>query len=105
MLLRLAGRMPDGLLTQSRDWLARGQLGDLARSVAFCADQMGWHLGLLAQEHDGPAAAHRALGELSDMLDRGRNGALFQRGLHESVQQCLALTNRLASEIAEAYHF
>jgi uncharacterized alpha-E superfamily protein len=75
------------------------------RSVAFCADQMGWHLGLLAQEHDGPAAAHATLGEISDMLNRGRNGALFQRGLHESVQQCLALTNRLASEIAEAYHF
>jgi hypothetical protein len=37
MLLRLAGRTPDGLLTQSRDWLARGQLGELARSVAFWA--------------------------------------------------------------------
>jgi hypothetical protein len=37
MLLRLAGRMPDGLLTRSRDWLARGRLGDLARSVAFWA--------------------------------------------------------------------
>lgn len=75
------------------------------RSVAFCVDQMGWHLGLLAQEHGGPAAAHATLGELSDMLNRGRDGVLFQRGLHESVQQCLALTNRLASEIAEAYHF
>jgi len=75
------------------------------RSVAFCADQMGWHLGLLAREHGGHAAAHATLGEISGMLDRGRDGALFQRGLHESVQQCLALTNRLASEIAEAYHF
>jgi hypothetical protein len=37
MLLRLAGRTPDGLLTQSRDWLARGQFGELARSVAFWA--------------------------------------------------------------------
>lgn len=37
MLLRLAGRLPDGLLTRSRDWLAAGELGDLARSVAFWA--------------------------------------------------------------------
>lgn len=37
MLLRLAGRTPDGLLTRSRDWLARGQLGELARSLAFWA--------------------------------------------------------------------
>ena len=37
MLLRLAGRAPDGLLTQARDWLARGQFGHLARSVTFWA--------------------------------------------------------------------
>ena len=35
MLLRLAGRAPDDLLTRSRDWLARGEFDDLARSVAF----------------------------------------------------------------------
>jgi len=75
------------------------------RSVAFCADQMGWHLGLLAREHGGPAACQATLGEVSAMLDQGRDGALFQRGLHESVQQALNLTNRLANEIAEAYHF
>jgi len=37
MLLRLAGRMPDELLAWSRDWLAHGELGDLARAVVFWA--------------------------------------------------------------------
>jgi hypothetical protein len=37
MLLRLAGQAPDGLLTQVREWLARGQLGALARSVTSWA--------------------------------------------------------------------
>jgi hypothetical protein len=37
MLLRLAGRLPDALLTQCRSWLAVGELSDLAHSVAFWA--------------------------------------------------------------------
>jgi hypothetical protein len=37
MLLRVAGRAPDGLLTRSRDWLAHGELGHLARAVAYWA--------------------------------------------------------------------
>jgi hypothetical protein len=37
MLLRIAGRAPDGLLTRCRDWLAGGQLGDLARAVTYWA--------------------------------------------------------------------
>jgi hypothetical protein len=37
LLLRLAGRAPDALLTACRDWLADGRLGDLARALAFWA--------------------------------------------------------------------
>jgi hypothetical protein len=37
MLLRLAGKAPDDLLTRSRDWLAHGELDYLAQSVAFWA--------------------------------------------------------------------
>jgi len=34
MLLRLAGRVPDGLMTQSRAWLAHGEISALAHSLA-----------------------------------------------------------------------
>lgn len=37
MLVRLAGRAPDDLMTRSRDWLANGEFGQLARSVAYWA--------------------------------------------------------------------
>lgn len=35
MLLRLAGRVPDELITQARSWLAEGAFDQLARAVAF----------------------------------------------------------------------
>jgi len=75
------------------------------RSVAFCVDQMGGHLERLAQLHGQGTAAQGTTRELAALLHEGRDGGLFQRGLHEAVQTCLALTNRLALEIAEAYHF
>jgi hypothetical protein len=37
LLLRLAGKMPDGLVAQAREWLAAGRLDDAARAVAFAA--------------------------------------------------------------------
>jgi hypothetical protein len=35
VLLRLAGKVPDGLLAQARAWLAEGRAGDVARAVTF----------------------------------------------------------------------
>ena len=75
------------------------------RSVAYCVDQMSAHLERLAQEHGQGTLCQATAQELATLLDQGRNGALFRGGLHEAVQVCLALTNRLALEIAEAYHF
>jgi hypothetical protein len=37
MLLRLAGRLPDDLMTQCREQLAQGELGEMARAVVFWA--------------------------------------------------------------------
>ena len=75
------------------------------RSVAYCVHQMRWHLERLAKEHGTHADCHRIVDEILDVLVGGEDGAIFQRGLHESVQQCLKLTNRLANEIAESYYF
>jgi hypothetical protein len=35
LLLRLAGRAPDDLVAQARDWLAEGREGEVARAVTF----------------------------------------------------------------------
>ena len=37
MLLRLAGRAPDGLTARSREWLAHREFAHLARAVAYWA--------------------------------------------------------------------
>lgn len=75
------------------------------RSVAYCVDHMRFHLERLAVEHGQRADCHETVNEVFELLQEGRDGAIFERGLHESVQQCLKLTNRLGSEIAESYHF
>ena len=75
------------------------------RSVAYCVDQMRLHLKRLAKEHGGQGSCHGTVEEIFELLKEGRDGAILQRGLHESVQQCLILTNRLGNEIAESYHF
>jgi uncharacterized alpha-E superfamily protein len=75
------------------------------RSVAYCVDQTRTHLAHLARDHGGPTPCHRTAFELYRMLKQGGDGALFERGLHETVQHCIAMFNRLASELAEAYHF
>jgi uncharacterized alpha-E superfamily protein len=75
------------------------------RSVAYCVDQTRTHLAHLARDHGGPTPCHRTAFEIYRLLKEGRDGALFERGLHETVQQCIGMFNRLASDLAEAYHF
>jgi len=75
------------------------------RSVAYCVNQMRLHLKRLATEHGGQGSCPGPVEEIFDLLKEGRDAAILQRGLHESVQQCLILTNRLGNEIAESYHF
>jgi hypothetical protein len=41
LLLRLAGKAPDDLITQSRGWLAEGREGDAARAVTFAVLALG----------------------------------------------------------------
>jgi hypothetical protein len=76
MLLRLAGRAPDGLLTQAREWLACGQFGHLARSVIFWAVSQDAVLAradaaLLSRLRTEPAADPSEIARLTlDDLDR-----------------------------------
>src|ERR1035438_8882524 len=75
------------------------------RSVAYCVDKLRWHLERLAREHGYLASCHKTVDEIFELLAQGQNGVIFHRGLHESVQHCLKLTNRLGNEIAESYYF
>jgi uncharacterized alpha-E superfamily protein len=75
------------------------------RSVTFCVQQLRWHLERLARSHDQRAPCHDTVRELAEHLSESAGGKIFETGLHESVQNCQTLINRLAHEIAQAYHF
>jgi uncharacterized alpha-E superfamily protein len=75
------------------------------RSVAYCVGQLRTHLDRLAAEHGKRTAAHEIVAEMGELLDSSAGGKLFATGLHESVQNCLTMINRLGHEIADAYHF
>lgn len=75
------------------------------RSVAFCYDQLAYRLNRLAGWHDARSEAHDTVQEMVAGLEQADSGEIFRIGLHETVQSGLRMTNRLGSEIAQAYHF
>ncbi|AUW58479.1 alpha-E domain-containing protein [Sphingobium sp. SCG-1] len=75
------------------------------RSVAYCYDQLAYRLNRLAGWHDVRGKPHDTVQQMVAGLESIDSGEIFRRGLHETVQSGIASTDRLALEIAEAYHF
>ena len=75
------------------------------RSVSFCFGQIAWHLERLAHAHAGRGAAHDTAAMMLADLRHHESGEIFEEGLHEFVQNAMAVTNRLSHEIAQGYHF
>ncbi|GAB3240296.1 hypothetical protein [Kineosporia babensis] len=67
LLLRLAGALPDDLLTQARSWLAEGGRVDVAQAVGFAAATA--RVPVLAQDAALMAAELRAAGDDAEMVD------------------------------------
>jgi len=75
------------------------------RSVRFCLEQLQVHLARLEGWHGVHADCHDTIAAMVTDMEGMDSGELFRRGLHETVQASLAMTNRLGSEIAQAYYF
>jgi uncharacterized alpha-E superfamily protein len=75
------------------------------RSVAYCYRQIAYRLGRLANVHGRKAECDTTIAEMVRGLDGINSGEIFRIGLHKSVVDGLGMTNRLAAEIAHAYHF
>jgi uncharacterized alpha-E superfamily protein len=88
---------------QITDFLILNRL--FPRSLAFCYDELAYRLNRLAGWHDARAQCHDTVQTMVLDLESLDSGEIFRRGLHETVQNGLAMTNRLGSEIAQAYHF
>ena len=88
---------------QITDFLMLNRL--FPRSVAYCYDQLAYRLNRLAGWHDAKGPCHDTVKDLVAGLESQDSGEIFRRGLHETVQNGLMMTNRLGAEIAQTYHF
>ncbi|HSF94763.1 MAG TPA: alpha-E domain-containing protein, partial [Thermohalobaculum sp.] len=78
--------------------------GAFPRSVAFCYQQIGTHLGRLARTYGVRHACHTTTTNMISRLDDLDMNDVFADGLHEFIESLLATTNRLHGEINSAYH-
>ncbi|MEK7454093.1 MAG: alpha-E domain-containing protein [Pseudomonadota bacterium] len=88
---------------QITDFLMLNRL--FPRSVAYCCDQLAYRLNRLAGWHNARGTCHDTVKQLVSELEELDAGEIFRRGLHETVQYSLMMSNRLGVEIAETYHF
>ncbi len=88
---------------QITDFLMLNRL--FPRSVAFCCDQLAYRLNRLAGWHDSRGPCHDTVQEMVAIMEGLDSGEIFRRGLHETVQMGLKMTNRLGFEIAQTYYF
>lgn len=75
------------------------------RSVLYCFDQMAYRLQRLAHWHGQRTPANLRGEEMVEALAQTSSGAIFEKGLHETIQSKIVQCNMLGHEIAEAYHF
>ena len=73
----------------------------MPRSLAACFDQITVALGRIRGEHDAPAK--RLAGELNARLTHANIEEIFQGGLHEYLEACLADFAELGNRIQRAY--
>lgn len=79
--------------------------GAFPRSLTFCYQQIVEHLNSLQSQYgvEHPCAS-TAWNALVGMTKIGA-GEIFRTGLHEFLTGAVATNNKVATEIAEAYHF
>jgi uncharacterized alpha-E superfamily protein len=75
------------------------------RSLAYSTGQIRYHVARLAQEHGRVPDVMHAVETLDDRLLGMEEGAIFQYGLHEFVQESLTALNEISRGLGEAYHF
>lgn len=75
------------------------------RSVAFSYAKIANCLDLLAEMYGEEHACHNTAREMVRDFKRLQMGEIFRDGVSEFVREAIRKTNRLSSEIHDAYHF
>ncbi len=76
---------------------------DFPRSLAFSSGRIGEHLESLSRRYDTRHECHEIANYMIERLGDLGMGEIFQIGLHEFIQECLAQNAKLAREIGRAY--
>lgn len=78
---------------------------DFPGSLSHCYGRIGEHLDRLARRYGAIHECHSLANKLIAQLDDLGMGAIFQRGLHEFIQESLTMNARLSDKIRLAYYF
>jgi len=79
--------------------------GRFPRSLTFCADKIRTNMAGLAKQYGAETQAHQRLREAVDQLNALTIEQIFERGLHEFLQDFIARTHGISQAIAADYRF
>ncbi len=77
----------------------------MPRSLAFCFMKLDDNLGYLATDYGQRHRCHDLVASLRGSVSDRTIGSIFEQGLHEFLDACIADTNRLAQQIEHDYRF
>ena len=77
----------------------------MPRSLAYCMGMTTLNLRDLERDYGTRHGCHETAEQLDRQLYETAVGGIFDRGLHEFLQEFMADANRLSTEIAESYRF
>ncbi|MGI9608256.1 MAG: alpha-E domain-containing protein [Acidimicrobiales bacterium] len=77
----------------------------MPRSLAFCYRKIRANLGYLAGEYDATHSCHGPADDLLEYVDTRTIDSIFDEGLHEFLDRCIARTNELGRRIEADYRF
>jgi uncharacterized alpha-E superfamily protein len=77
----------------------------MPRSLAFCYTEIEANLEYLADDYGVRHPCHDQARELVELVERRSIDSIFDEGLHEFLDRCIAATNRVGSQIELDYRF
>jgi uncharacterized alpha-E superfamily protein len=79
--------------------------GQMPRSLAYCYEKIVSNLGYIGKDYGERIAAHDTADTVYATLRTTSIDQIMDQGLHEFLDNFIALNNKLGSEITEGYRF
>lgn len=79
--------------------------GQMPRSLAYSYEKIVSNLGYIAKEYGERLPAHKTADDIRTSLHSTNIAQIMDQGLHEFLDNFIALNNKLGQEITEGYRF